>query len=105
KVKERKLAYAHTLLPLFEALVNSIQAIEEGSATQPGIIHINLVRSPQRELGLDGQTSMPPVLDITVRDNGIGFTNGNFESFNFAHSTYKEKKGGKGIGRFVWLRA
>ena len=29
----------------------------------------------------------------------------NYESFNYAHSTYKLDKGGKGIGRFAWLRA
>ena len=29
KISERKLAYSNTLLPLYEAIVNSIQAIEE----------------------------------------------------------------------------
>ena len=39
KINE-KLAYSNTLLPLYEAIVNSIQAIEDGSATKPGLIDI-----------------------------------------------------------------
>ncbi|MFC4872091.1 hypothetical protein [Negadavirga shengliensis] len=34
KINEKKLAYNSTLLPLFEAIVNSIQAIEEESAME-----------------------------------------------------------------------
>ena len=35
KINEKKLAYNNTLLPLFEAIVNTIQAIKEYSATKP----------------------------------------------------------------------
>jgi len=105
KINEKRLSYANTLLPLFEAIVNSIQAIEEDSATQTGIIEITLIRLSQRKMEFANQTGSPAIIDFVVRDNGIGFTEKNFESFNFAHSTYKEKKGGKGIGRFLWLRA
>jgi hypothetical protein len=103
KISEKKLAYSNTLLPLFEAIVNSIQAIEEGSATKPGIIDIQVIRSQQGDLKLDGEEKLPDIIDFIVRDNGIGFNEANYESFNYAHSTYK--KGGKGIGRFTWLRA
>jgi len=105
KINEKKLAYSHTLLPLFEAIVNSIQAIKEDSATKPGIIEITLIRSKQTKLELENQVAVTPIVDFIIRDNGIGFTESNFQSFNFAHSTYKEKQGGKGIGRFIWLRA
>ena len=105
KINEKRLSYANTLLPLFEAIVNSIQAIEEDSATKTGIIEISLVRSKQSKFEFANQTSNPAILDFIIKDNGIGFTEKNYESFNFAHSTYKEKKGGKGIGRFLWLRA
>jgi len=105
KINEKRLSYANTLLPLFEAIVNSIQAIEEDSATKTGIIEITLIRSKQAKIEFANQTSSPPIVDFIVKDNGVGFTDKNFESFNFAHSTYKEKKGGKGIGRFLWLRA
>ncbi len=103
KINEKKLAYSNTLLPLFEAIVNSIQAIDEESATKPGIIEIDIVRSTQKGLELDGQENLPDIIDFIIKDNGIGFNEANYESFNFAHSTYK--KGGKGIGRFTWLRA
>ena len=53
KISEKKLAYSNTLLPLFEAIVNSIQAIEEDSSTKPGIIEIDIVRSSQKDLKLD----------------------------------------------------
>ncbi|MBR9860962.1 hypothetical protein GYB22_09480 [bacterium] len=103
KINEKKLAYSNTLLPLYEAVVNSIQAIEEDSATSPGIIEIDLIRSNQKGMTLDGQESLPDIIDFVVKDNGIGFNEANYDSFNHAHSTYK--KAGKGIGRFTWLRA
>lgn len=103
KINEKKLAYSNTLLPLFEAIVNSIQAIEEDSSTEIGLIDIQIVR--------DGQTSINPdstggnIIGFNIKDNGIGFNSENYNSFLYAHSTYKVRKGGKGIGRFVWLRA
>jgi len=103
KINEKKLAYNNTLLPLFEAIVNSIQAIEEHSATKPGIIQIDVTRSSQTELNFDGTERLPYIVGFQITDNGIGFNEKNYESFNYAHSTYK--KGGKGIGRFTWLRA
>ena len=102
KINEKKLAYSNTLLPLFETVVNSIQAIEEDSATKPGIIEIDIVRSPQKDLEFEQET-LPDIIDFIIKDNGAGFNEDNFESFNYAHSTYKP--GGKGIGRFTWLRA
>ncbi|RIJ48751.1 ATP-binding protein [Maribellus luteus] len=105
KINEKKLAYNNTLLPLYEAVVNSIQAIEEDSATSPGIIEIDIIRSTQQSLDFEGEKGdqLPEIVDFVVTDNGIGFNDENYESFNYAHSTYK--KGGKGIGRFTWLRA
>lgn len=105
KINEKKLSYNNTLLPLFEAIVNSIHAIEDGSATKPGIIKISFKRSSQTMIEFESSDKLSPFQDFVIWDNGIGFTERNYESFNFAHSTYKEKRGGKGIGRFVWLRA
>src|SRR5688500_17692255 len=107
KIREKKLSYNNTLLPLFEAVVNSIQAIEDGSATKPGLISIEIVRVPQgnitfKEVTLIGKS---PVMDFIIRDNGVGFTDANYESFSYAHSPYKLTKGGKGVGRLIWLRA
>lgn len=105
KINEKRLSFSHTLLPLFEAIVNSIQAIEEDTAFKPGLIQIKLIRSSQAEIEFNNQQSMAPIVDFEIKDNGIGFNTKNFKSFNYAHSTYKRSKGGKGIGRFTWLRA
>lgn len=105
KINEKKLAYSNTLLPLFEAIVNSIQAIEEGSATKIGIIEIDIIRSTQAKIEFSKTDSLQEIIDFHIKDNGVGFNEANYESFNFAHSTYKLGKGGKGIGRFTWLRA
>lgn len=109
KIREKKLAYSNTLLPLFEAIVNSIQAIEEDSATTPGIITVEMHRLQQSKLvmnaGEEEVTSRTPIVDFYVQDNGVGFNDENYNSFNLAHSSYKLAKGGKGIGRITWLRA
>lgn len=105
KINEKRLSYSNTLLPLFEAIVNSIQAIEEYNPTKIGIIEISLIRSKQGELDFNKNEPLPEIIDFHIKDNGVGFNESNYESFNFAHSTYKFSKGGKGIGRFTWLRA
>jgi hypothetical protein len=73
KINEKKLAYSNTLLPLFEAIVNSIQAIDEESATKPGIIEIDVVRSTQKGLELDGQENLPDIIDFIIKDNELAF--------------------------------
>ena len=40
-----------------------------------------------------------------VTDNGIGFDENNMKSFLQSDSTYRAEKGGKGVGRFTWLKA
>ncbi|SEJ54499.1 hypothetical protein SAMN04487995_5204 [Dyadobacter koreensis] len=105
KIHEKRLAFNNTLLPVYEAIVNSIQAIEEDSATETGIIQIDIIRSAQKEIDFGKTDILPEIVDFQIKDNGIGFNEKNYESFNFAHSTYKFSKGGKGIGRFTWLRA
>lgn len=109
KVREKKLASNKALLPLFEALVNSIHAIEELKSESPGLIEIEAERLPQENLG--AETNDPdfekkkPIIAFRITDNGIGFNPDNWDSFNLAHSSYKYNKGGKGIGRITWLRA
>ena len=105
KITEKKLAYSNTLLPLFEAIVNSIHAIEQESVTKPGIIEVEIIRLNQTNLEFPDQFFLEPVIDFIVRDNGCGFNEENYKSFNRAHSTFKIDKGGKGVGRFIWLKA
>lgn len=49
KVREKKLANNNVLLPLYEAIVNSIHAIEDAKLTEKGLIEVELVRIDQEE--------------------------------------------------------
>jgi Histidine kinase-, DNA gyrase B-, and HSP90-like ATPase len=89
------------LLPLFEAVMNSFQAIKEAQLPpKAGRIQIDVIRNP-RQLDLEEV----PVSGFRITDNGIGLDNRNFRSFNTAFSAHKLARGGKGIGRFTWLKA
>ncbi len=107
KIQEKKLPFRNTLLPLFEAVVNSIHAIEDLTKINPnhkGSIEITVIRSTQKQIE-EGKTELNPIIDFYIKDNGIGFNKENYESFNYTNSTYKAQRGGKGLGRFTWLRA
>jgi hypothetical protein len=41
---------------------------------------------------------------VAVTDNGIGFTEENLVSFETSDSRHKYQKGGKGVGRFIWIK-
>ena len=47
----------------------------------------------------------PPIIGFEITDNGIGLDDENFDSFNTAFSRRKVSFGGKGLGRFTWLKA
>lgn len=93
---------SEALLPLFEAVVNAIQAIEEKGNIANGEITVQVLRSPQMQLQ---KSDLPTVIGFSVTDNGVGFTDENFESFQTSDSVHKLAKGGKGVGRFLWLKA
>ena len=96
------------LMPLFEALVNSIQAIEDRfqGGYDDGEIKVVIKRAAQREFDFkDGTRREPMILGFQVIDNGIGFTDENLASFKLMASKQKAARGGKGIGRFTWLKA
>src|SRR5262245_46361171 len=101
-----RLPASRHLLPLFEAVINSIHAIED-SGRKDGRIEITIERSKQKVLK-EGDKEIGPIpapASFTVADNGIGFTEKNFASFKKADSTLKMAKGGKGVGRLLWLLA
>lgn len=91
-----------SLWPLFEAIVNSIQSINDSINIEDGTIKINAIKSPQVEM--DG-FSNEPYQDFEIIDNGMGFTDENYQSFLEAYSSLKISKGCKGLGRFLWLKA
>ena len=51
-----------------------------------------------------GGRALADIIGIDVIDNGIGFTEDNRESFDTYRSDMKVKQGGKGFGRFMYLK-
>ena len=101
RIRNTRLDKRNALLPLFEAVVNSLHALEHRKSG--GVINIEILREKDNlELGDD---VLLPICGFKVTDNGIGFDEQNFESFCTADSRFKESKGGKGVGRFMWLLA
>ena len=87
----------NSLMPIFEAITNSLQSLYEKYDKDwltKGLVNILLY--------LDTENKYPK--DIEIEDNGIGFNKINFESFLTFDSTHKLEIGGKGIGRFSWLK-
>lgn len=99
------LAVSRSLLPLFEAIVNAIDAVEDcGRKDRRISIHVERDTS-QMDLADGDLRGGKPIIGFRVEDNGVGFTDTNFESFNTSFSRYKKTRGGKGVGRFSWLQA
>src|SRR5687767_6207039 len=96
RVNNIKLSHHQGLHALFEGVVNSIHAIEAGSAG--GDIHV-YIRRELSQAALDlGDFSTEPIASFEITDAGVGFTNANYESFETSDSIYKASQGGKGIG-------
>lgn len=89
---------AEALQPVFEAVSNSLHAIEDafgatGYQSRGAItITIRNARSPDQ-------------IEIIIDDNGIGLETPRFEAFCTTDTPYKMERGGKGIGRLLWLDA
>jgi hypothetical protein len=112
RLRNTSLPLTSALLPLFEAVVNSIHAIEEaGTSTDDGRISITIIRKAKQEsLDLDdakkrGPDAREDIVGFRVDDNGIGFNDENMESFRTLDSEHKVQKGCRGIGRLLWLKA
>src|ERR1035438_5144705 len=103
RVRNTSLAASRPLLPLYEAVVNSIQAIQEADEKQ-GRIDIEIVRD-DRHLFKEQEPGLAEIIGFEVRDNGVGFNEENYRAFETSDTTYKANRGGRGIGRFMWLVA
>ncbi len=104
KVRNFDLPKNRPLIPLYEAIVNSINAIDERAerlGSYRGVISIEVLR----ERTLLSESDSNTVRGFIVKDNGIGFNETNMKSFMEADSDYKINIGGKGVGRFSWLKA
>ena len=110
RILHTKLPKTSGLLPLFEAVVNSIHAIEEAETPpENGKIVVEILRDKQSSLNYsaDNKPGREPVEDIIgfkIIDNGIGFNDINLESFKTLDSEHKADKGCRGVGRLLWLK-
>lgn len=111
RLRNTNLPKSKGLLPLFEAVVNSIHSIEEsGITTDNGSILVDILRSDKRALETNTGKKMLEddaghIVGFKIRDNGIGFTDENMQSFETLDSEHKIEKGCRGIGRLLWLKA
>lgn len=91
------------MMPLFEAISNSIDAIgdlRQGFANHEIRIRLLSAKDLVQQSGdqafcFDG---------FVITDDGIGFNDANLASFQEAHTLSKFKVGGKGVGRFTYLK-
>lgn len=111
RVRNTSLPKSHALLPLLEAIVNGIQAIDArpGGSDDPGRIDVRVHRDSQAELDFGpagpGRAPMKPIIGFTVSDDGVGFTPLNMSSFETLDSDFKADLGCRGVGRLLWLKA
>lgn len=83
--------------PIVEAVVNSIDSI---GGKKNGEIEIVV----HRENTIQFENTKPYIKSIEIIDNGVGFNNKNRESFDTYLSNSKNETGGKGFGRFMYLK-
>ena len=111
RVRNTSLPKSHALLPLLEAVVNGIQAIDarSGDDLERGRLSVRIQRSPQEGLDLGpagpGHVALKPIVGFIVEDNGVGFTPENMISFETLDSDHKAAIGCRGVGRLLWLKA
>ena len=111
RLRNTSLPRTQGLLPLFEAVVNSIQAIAAADLSPgAGEIVVEIERVPQQLLQLDGQgrrgaVPQEAIIGFRVRDNGCGFNDANLQSFETLDSDFKASEGCRGVGRLLWLKA
>lgn len=112
RLRNTSLPYSNGLLPVFEAVANSIHAIEDAELPmEQGNITIEIIRAKPGRLDFTanqkkrGAESKEDITGFKITDNGIGFTDANMTSFHTLDSEYKAERGGRGVGRLMWLKA
>jgi hypothetical protein len=84
------------LQPLFEAVSNSMYAVEDrfDKDLAKGRISIRVT-----------SLSNPEKIEIVITDNGVGLDAKRYDAFCEIDTDFKRAKGGKGVGRLFWLDA
>jgi hypothetical protein len=110
RVRNTTLPKSHALLPLLEAVVNGLQAIDaRGDEIGHGRLTVTIEPSAQEAFDFDssgpGRVPLKPIVGFVVEDNGVGFTPDNMSSFETLDTDFKDSLGCRGVGRLLWLKA
>ena len=112
RLRNTALSMSSGMSPLYEAVSNSIHAIEDAElSADKGRIIIHLIRDEQSVISFGpserrpGPEAKSDIIGFKVVDNGVGFNDDNMESFRTLDSDYKAARGGRGVGRLLWLKA
>lgn len=99
------LPYKEGLMAVKEAVVNAIQAIDLASV-RDGHVVVTIHRIQNSQINGIEAENVGVIDSVTIEDNGVGFTDKNFDSFKcLDYSEKREKFGCKGMGRLMWLKA
>jgi hypothetical protein len=88
---------SEALQPLFEAVSNALHAVEDAYGDQ--------YQTRGRIIVTFNNLKSPDSLNIMIADNGIGFDARRYDAFCTTDTDHKISRGGKGIGRLLWLDA
>ena len=102
RVNNIPLPVTKALFPVFEAVINSIQACNSSASCNIDLIINRNLSQPALS---DDASFLPEIKGFVIKDNGCGFNTENYTSFNKSDSTSKIEIGGKGVGRFLWLKS
>ncbi len=111
KVRNTRLPRTKPLMPLFEVVSNSIHSIEDSISKgilekRKGKITILCIRNGKEETLQElPEIDKYPIHSFEITDNGVGLNEENLTAFIEADTDHKLDIGGKGIGRFVCLKA
>ncbi len=112
RLRNTSLPASGGMLPLYEAVSNSIHAIEDANlSADKGRIGVEIIREDQTALEFNRRDKQPrleargTIVGFKITDNGVGFNEANMKSFLTLDSEYKANRGGRGVGRLLWLKA
>lgn len=94
---------SEVLLPIYESIVNSIISLCKTKQKDKRIeVFIERKKGENTQNNLY-EKEIEPIENVTILDNGEGFTQQNFSSFKKPFSKVNKKFGCKGVGRFTIL--
>ena len=104
RVRKVRLTPHEALHALFEAVANSIDAIETSGVG--ATVTINVIRDADKPVLATKKEKIGrhPLMGFRVTDDGPGFDELNYKCFGMADLTHKSDRGAKGEGRFSWLK-